>query len=161
MQDFVAHHLGQRFIEPQTADLGQVFKDSSPTTPLIFVLSPGTDPASALYKFAEEMRFTKKLNSISLGQGQGPRAEAMMYSAMERGKWVFFQNCHLAPSWMPTLERLIENIDPDKVYIHNWKSLYVSVCFRFIANVEILRVFDFAISRVLRSFYFRENAKSL
>ena len=115
MQDFVAVNLGQRFIEPQTADLSQVFKDSSPTTPLIFVLSPGTDPASALYKFAEEMRFSKKLNAISLGQGQGPRAEALMHSAMERGKWVFFQNCHLAPSWMPTLERLIENIDPDKV----------------------------------------------
>lgn len=46
---------------------------------------------------------------------QGPRAEAMMRSAMERGKWVFFQNCHLAPSWMPSLERLIEQIDPDKV----------------------------------------------
>ncbi|XP_019627773.1 PREDICTED: dynein heavy chain 1, axonemal-like isoform X2 [Branchiostoma belcheri] len=57
------------------------------------------------------MRFSKKLNSISLGQGQGPRAEAMM-----RGKWVFFQNCHLSPSWMPTLERLIENIDSDKVH---------------------------------------------
>lgn len=115
MQDFVAVNLGQRFIEPQTADLSQVFKDSSPTTPLIFVLSPGTDPASALYKFSEEMRFSKKLNAISLGQGQGPRAEALMHSAMERGKWVFFQNCHLAPSWMPTLERLTENIDPDKV----------------------------------------------
>ena len=115
MQDFVAHHLGQRFIEPQTADLSQVFKDSSPSVPLIFVLSPGTDPAVALYKFAEEMRFSKKLNAISLGQGQGPRAEALMRSAMERGKWVFFQNCHLAPSWMPTLERLIENIDPEKV----------------------------------------------
>ena len=38
-----------------------------------------------------------------------------MRSAMERGKWVFFQNCHLAPSWMPSLERLIEQIDPDKV----------------------------------------------
>ena len=46
---------------------------------------------------------------------QGPRAEAMMRSAMERGKWVFFQNCHLAPSFMPALERLIEQIDPDKV----------------------------------------------
>ena len=46
---------------------------------------------------------------------QGPRAEAMMRSAMERGKWVFFQNCHLAPSFMPSLERLVENIDPDKV----------------------------------------------
>ena len=49
------------------------------------------------------------------GQGQGPRAEQMMKSAMERGKWVFFQNCHLAPSWMPSLERLIEQIDGDKV----------------------------------------------
>ena len=47
---------------------------------------------------------------------QGPRAEALMRSAMDRGKWVFFQNCHLAPSWMPSLERLIENIDPDKVH---------------------------------------------
>ncbi|XP_022110107.1 dynein heavy chain 1, axonemal-like isoform X1 [Acanthaster planci] len=116
MQDFVATHLGQRFIEPQTADLAVAFKESSPTSPLVFVLSQGTDPAADLYKFAEEMRFSKKLSSISLGQGQGPRAEAMMRSAMDRGKWVFFQNCHLSPSWMPSLERLIENIDPDKVH---------------------------------------------
>lgn len=116
-----------------------VFKDSNSTTPLIFVLSPGTDPAADLYKFAEEMKFSKKLSAISLGQGQvgmgqggmrgqaswshhlallppqGPLAEAMMRSSIERGKWVFFQNCHLAPSWMPVLERLIEHINPDKV----------------------------------------------
>ncbi|XP_068109284.1 dynein axonemal heavy chain 1 [Hyperolius riggenbachi] len=116
MQDYVCHQLGERFIEPQTADLGAVFRDSSPVTPLIFILSPGTDPAADLYKFAEEMRFSKKLSAISLGQGQGPRAEAMMRNAMERGKWVFFQNCHLAPSWMPSLERLIEGIDSDKVH---------------------------------------------
>lgn len=39
----------------------------------------------------------------------------MMRNSIERGKWVFFQNCHLAPSWMPALERLIEHINPDKV----------------------------------------------
>ncbi|XP_077133083.1 dynein axonemal heavy chain 1 isoform X2 [Ranitomeya variabilis] len=116
MQDYVCQQLGQRFIEPQTSDLGAVYRQSSPVTPLIFILSPGTDPAADLYKFAEEMRFSKKLTAISLGQGQGPRAEAMMRNAMERGKWVFFQNCHLAPSWMPSLERLIESIDPDKVH---------------------------------------------
>lgn len=47
---------------------------------------------------------------------QGPWAETMMRAAMEQGQWVFFQNCHLAPSWMPALERLIENIDPVKVW---------------------------------------------
>lgn len=116
MQDFVAAHLGMRFIEPQTTNLSMVFPDSSATTPLVFVLSPGTDPAADLYKFAEEMRFSRKLAAISLGQGQGPRAEAMFKAATERGTWVFFQNCHLAPSWMPTLERLVENIDPSKVH---------------------------------------------
>ena len=53
MQDFIASNLGDQFIEPQTADLSLVYKDSSPTTPLIFVLSVGTDPAADLYAFAE------------------------------------------------------------------------------------------------------------
>uniref|UniRef100_A0A8B9ENZ5 Dynein axonemal heavy chain 1 n=1 Tax=Anser cygnoides TaxID=8845 RepID=A0A8B9ENZ5_ANSCY len=122
MQDFVALNLDQTFIEPQvpTTDLSVVFRESSATTPLVFVLSPGTDPAADLYKFAEEMKFSKKLSAISLGQGQGPRAEAMMHSAMEQGNWVFFQNCHLAPSWMPSLERLIEGINPNKVTPTPW-----------------------------------------
>ncbi|XP_060766195.1 dynein axonemal heavy chain 1 [Neoarius graeffei] len=116
LQDFVSAQLGQRFIEPQTSDLSAVFKESSASTPLIFVLSPGTDPAADLYKFADVMKFSKKMSAISLGQGQGPWAEEMMHGAMDKGHWVFFQNCHLAPSWMPSLERLIENIVPDKVH---------------------------------------------
>ncbi|KAM7402690.1 hypothetical protein PAMP_017906 [Pampus punctatissimus] len=111
---------------PATSDLSVVFKDSTPSTPLIFVLSPGTDPAADLYKFADVMQFSKKMRAISLGQGQGPWAETMMHTAMERGQWVFFQNCHLAPSWMPSLERLIENIDPVKTA--HLKSLLLSLC---------------------------------
>ncbi|KAI9209204.1 dynein heavy chain and region D6 of dynein motor-domain-containing protein, partial [Polychytrium aggregatum] len=116
IQDFVAAQLGERFVEPQTSDLSALYKESNPTTPLIFVLSPGTDPASNLYKFAEEMRFTKKLFAVSLGQGQGPRAEALIKDGMERGMWVLLQNCHLSPSWMPTLDRIIDGITMDKVH---------------------------------------------
>lgn len=61
-----------------------------------------------LHRFSEEMRFSKKLESISLGQGQGQRAENMIRDGMERGTWVLLQNCHLAVSWMPVLERLVE-----------------------------------------------------
>jgi len=116
MQDFVANKIGQEFLEPQTANLSLIFPESSPTTPLIFVLSNGTDPAADLLKFADELKMSKKLQTISLGQGQGPKAQAMFEQGIERGGWVFFQNCHLAPSWMPTMERMIENIDPAKVH---------------------------------------------
>ncbi|TPX59753.1 hypothetical protein SpCBS45565_g07659 [Spizellomyces sp. 'palustris'] len=116
VQDFVATQLGERFIEPQTSDLLALYKESTPITPLIFVLSPGADPANSLFKFAEEMRFSKKLNSVSLGQGQGPRAEALIREGMERGLWILLQNCHLAPSWMPTLDRIIDGMTPDKVH---------------------------------------------
>ena len=70
LQDYVSSQLGQKFIEPQTAELSVAFKDSGPKAPLIFILSQGTDPADDLYKFAEKMKFGKKLSSISLGQGQ-------------------------------------------------------------------------------------------
>jgi hypothetical protein len=45
VQDFVALQLGSRFFEPPPFDLAACFKESSPTTPLVFVLSPGTDVA--------------------------------------------------------------------------------------------------------------------
>lgn len=87
MQLLVADKLGQKFIEPQTTDLSLVYKDSSPTSPLVFVLSAGTDPAKALYSFAEEMKFTKKLQAISLGQGQV--SEMQFYLSVICTKQVF------------------------------------------------------------------------
>lgn len=69
----------------QTANLSAVFKESNSTTPLIFVLSPGTDPAADLYKFAEEMKFSKKLSAISLGQGQVSMRQRRKESTRENG----------------------------------------------------------------------------
>lgn len=54
---------------------------------------------------------------VSLGQGQGPKAEKLLELGMERGMWVCLQNCHLSQSWMPALERIVDNIDPEKVYV--------------------------------------------
>jgi dynein heavy chain len=116
IQDFVAAELGEKFIEPQMSDLAAIYKESSPMTPLIFVLSPGADPAAAVYKFAEELKMSKRIAAVSLGQGQGPRAEVIIKEALERGMWVLLQNCHLAPSWMPALDRLIDSITLDKVH---------------------------------------------
>jgi dynein heavy chain len=108
MQLFVRNLLGQRFVETPAFDLSTSFRDSTNVLPIVFVLSPGADPADSLLKFAAEAKMGKKLTSISLGQGQGPIAERHMAYAVQTGLWVLLQNCHLAASWMPRLEAIVE-----------------------------------------------------
>lgn len=66
-----------------------------------------------LLALAEELGYGNKLLAISLGQGQGPIAEAAITDAAEKGSWVCLQNCHLCISWMPTLERICEEFSED------------------------------------------------
>ena len=107
IQEFVKHELGEKFVEPPPFNLADVFKDSTVASPLIFVLSPGSDPTMSLLKFAEIKG--KKFDPISLGQGQGPRAQKAIDEACKTGNWVCLQNCHLAIRWMPILERICES----------------------------------------------------
>lgn len=65
-QDFVSSNLGQKFIEPPAFDLGMCYKDGSPSSPLIFVLSSGADPMADLLKLAEDLRFTKKFEKVCI-----------------------------------------------------------------------------------------------
>merc|ERR1712087_337496 len=83
-------------------------------SPLIFVLSAGSDPVAEMLLFAASMSMTSKLESISLGQGQGPKATRLMERARETGGWVLLCNCHLSVSWLPELERICEQMNPDE-----------------------------------------------
>lgn len=102
--NFISYHIGQKFVEPPTFDIQKSYNDSVATTPLIFVLVSGSDPVGDVIAFAEKMNMGKKLDMISLGQGQGPKAAAMIENGIAVGSWVLLQNCHLAISWMPKLE---------------------------------------------------------
>ena len=113
LQNFLTDKIGSKYTDPPPFNLGNAYNDSNPGSPLIFVLSPGADPMNQLLKFAEVKGFAEKMNSISLGQGQGPIAERLIKDAIKRGGWVVLQNCHLAVSWMDTLEKTVEELDPN------------------------------------------------
>jgi len=117
--------LGEDFIIFPSAQMPELYADSSRSTPIVFVLSTGADPTYMLLRFAEEMSMTDSLGVISLGQGQGPKAQKMIEEACKKGSWVLLQNCHLAKSWMPSLEKICEGFE-ESTMIHKDFRLFLT-----------------------------------
>ncbi|KAL7297685.1 hypothetical protein TKK_0009351 [Trichogramma kaykai] len=123
---FVKKNMGQKYVESPMISLQVLFPDTSKETPLVFVLSTGSDPFNVFMKFAFEMGFGERFESISLGQGQGPIAEALIRDGCDKGKWIFLQNCHLATSWMLELESIVIEISEDPHGVHDDFRLFLS-----------------------------------
>uniref|UniRef100_A0A3B4XCN1 Dynein axonemal heavy chain 2 n=1 Tax=Seriola lalandi dorsalis TaxID=1841481 RepID=A0A3B4XCN1_SERLL len=110
---FIVNNLGSRFVEPPVLNMKAV-SESTCRTPLIFVLSPGVDPTGALLQLAEASGMSKHFHALSLGQGQAPIAKRMIEEGVKNGQWVFLANCHLSLSWMPDLDKLVEQLQVQK-----------------------------------------------
>jgi len=80
----------------------------------------------AFLRFAREMGMTSKVQSISLGQGQGPVAEKLIQIAIKNGEWVFLQNCHLAASWMQEIQ---SSFFEEHILGNDWRRIIFGVCF--------------------------------
>ena len=80
--------------------------DASSFFNYLILSSLGSDPSSQLLKYANETRGSNlHVDIVSLGRGQGPKAESLIRKAqILKGRWVFLQNCHLASSFMPRLQ---------------------------------------------------------
>ncbi|CAM4719453.1 unnamed protein product [Caretta caretta] len=111
---FIVSNLGSQFIEPPVLNMKSVVEDSTPRTPLIFVLSPGVDPTSSLLQLAEQSGMAQRFHALSLGQGQAPIATHMIQEGVRDGNWVFLANCHLSLSWMPQLDKLVERLQVEE-----------------------------------------------
>jgi len=109
---FVMAKIGEGYVQPPVLNFNHVLKMSGPRTPVVFILSPGADPAYSIFELAEvEGMAPPKLKYVSLGQGQGPIAASLLETGAARGLWVLLQNCHLLPKWLKTLEKILEKLD--------------------------------------------------
>jgi dynein heavy chain len=109
---FVIARMGEKYVQPPILDFQNIYTMSNAMTPVVFVLSPGADPAFDVFRLGEEMGYKPgaKLKFMALGQGMGPKAAEMLEMGSTRGLWVMLQNCHLLPSWLKTLEKILEKI---------------------------------------------------
>jgi dynein heavy chain len=134
LMNIVDNKLGRTFLEPPPLELEVCFKDSSPLIPLVYILAMGSDPMADIQRLAESMEtpdggnMLAKINPISLGQGQGPKAIAGIKDGSKTGKWVLLQNCHLAPSFMATLEGLVEKLGEQAEEMDPMFRLWLTAC---------------------------------
>jgi len=86
--------------------LEAAYQDSAPGTPVYFVLSPGANIVADVDALAAKVGMKKgsTYHNISLGQGQDAVAERAIDDGVKRGHWVFLNNLHLMPRWLPKLE---------------------------------------------------------
>lgn len=60
-----------RYVQPPVISFDAIFEQSTPHSPIVFILSPGSDPASDLMKLAERTGFGgSRLKFLAMGQGQ-------------------------------------------------------------------------------------------
>lgn len=72
-----------------------------------------------LLKFADDQGFgANRLFSLSLGQGQGVIATELIDEGTKNGTWVVLQNCHLAKSFMPNLEKVNDPTRPRVTFVY-------------------------------------------
>ena len=79
-------------------EFSRSYEETTPSTPVFFILSPGVDPLKDVEKVGKTLGFTmdnKNFHNISLGQGQEIVAEHAMELAAKEGHWVVLQNIHL------------------------------------------------------------------
>ncbi|GMH41526.1 hypothetical protein BSKO_09436 [Bryopsis sp. KO-2023] len=110
---YVMSTMGEKYVQPPVLDYANIYRQSTALTPIIFILSPGADPAFDVFKLGDEMGYKPgtKLKYMALGQGMGPKAQEFIETGSTRGLWIMLQNCHLLPKWLKTLEKILEKIE--------------------------------------------------
>lgn len=113
MQDYIKEVLGSKYADARMIEFAKTYEESSNTTPVFFILSPGVDPLKDVEKIGRKLKISANrgnFHNISLGQGQEKVAEEAIEIAATKGHWVILQNIHLVAKWLPALEKKMEAV---------------------------------------------------
>ncbi|KAF1495184.1 Dynein heavy chain 11, axonemal, partial [Megadyptes antipodes antipodes] len=122
-RNFVEEKLGSRYVESTRMDLAKSYEESSPATPVFFILSPGEDQLEGIEILVisftgKKLGFTRdsgRFHNISLGQEQEMVAEEALEKAARHGRWALLHvsNIHLVAKGLRTLEKLLKQYNEE------------------------------------------------
>ncbi|XP_031164939.2 dynein heavy chain 10, axonemal [Sander lucioperca] len=119
--DYVTVTMGEKYVQPPVINFDAIYEQSTPSSPIVFILSPGSDPATDLMKLAERSGFEgNKFKFLAMGQGQEKVALQLLDMAVSRGQWLMLQNCHLLVKWLKDLEKSLERITKPNPNFRLW-----------------------------------------
>ncbi|XP_076449856.1 dynein axonemal heavy chain 5-like isoform X2 [Babylonia areolata] len=102
---FIGDSLGEKFAEGVILDMEKMWEESEPRTPMVCLLSMGSDPTNNIEALAKKLRL--ECRAISMGQGQEVHARRMLQQGMTQGGWLLLQNCHLSLDYV---QEVMDNI---------------------------------------------------
>jgi dynein heavy chain 1 len=109
---FVSHVFGSDIFD-FVEDLKETVTQVSATLPIALVSSPGFDASYKVDNLVERMNV--KCTNIAMGSNEGlASADKAISNAAQNGSWVLVKNVHLAPTWLQSLEKRMEALNPQK-----------------------------------------------
>ncbi|KAJ8789143.1 hypothetical protein J1605_022244 [Eschrichtius robustus] len=102
---YIVDSMGEKYAEGVILDLEKTWEESDPRTPLICVLSMGSDPTGSIIALGKRLKIETRY--VSMGQGQEVHARKLLQQTMANGGWALLQNCHLGLDFMDELMDII------------------------------------------------------
>lgn len=120
-QKFIRRVLGEDFMAPVTDQIQDVWEESTPSKPVLYLLAPGSDPTGTIDELARKKRIPT--SKVSMGEEQEKIAKTHIDDAMRDGFWVILNNCHLSLEFMAEMEEIL---NPKGKEIHETFRLFIT-----------------------------------
>ncbi|XP_053164065.1 cytoplasmic dynein 2 heavy chain 1 isoform X1 [Hemicordylus capensis] len=109
---FACKALGTKELSPPPLNLKRLYKETLEIEPILIIISPGADPSQELQELASVERNGDCYHQVAMGQGQADLAIQTVKECARNGEWLCLKNLHLVVSWLPILEKELNNLQP-------------------------------------------------
>ena len=114
MNLFVKEAFNNQVIQPAQFNLKNLHvSESSCNEPVLFIISPGSDPSQELQTYAEQAVGKAAYHELAMGGGNADVAIETIKQAAEKGEWVCLKNLHLVTPWLSVLEKEFKMLTPN------------------------------------------------